>query len=362
MSDLYDFMEVDPKKRMLMLAQALRQRQQEQDAEAMRLQGEFTGQQQKADQYRGLGLLTSFGSNPLLQGVQRASTAAGDDYQQDARTTMGLLRGTRQTSDPLRLLSIQAGMEKEWRLAEDAKTREARLAAEAAAREAERNRKAAAAAGAAEKKAEATAKKAAADVRKMEAGFRREILQSEQGKQYLESKTQYQMLENFAANPNPANSMAIVFAAMKSLDPTSVVKEGEQVQVRNTTNLPGQLVNYFNKVSTGDPLNAQQIAEIVDMGRRGFAARAKTLKEMSDAYKPLVEGAGGAMSNVMPLSLDVPDAGPLAKPTPQAAPSTAGRDFVRTFESEKGKFGQRKDGSIVRINPDGSLTPVNVKR
>jgi hypothetical protein len=188
--------------------------------------------------------------------------------------------------------------QREGRLAGDVDARETRLGGQFEFKKGQAQKGAATAAEKAKKKADE-------DLRKTEAGFRKEILQSEQGKKYMESKTQVLTLSSLAKNPTPANSMAIVFAAMKSLDPDSVVKEGEQVQVRNTTNLPGQLLNYFTKVTEGVPLNPQQVSEIVDMAQRGLHARAQALSEMSDAYKPIVEGAGGSMKNVMPLHLNL---------------------------------------------------------
>lgn len=214
------------------------------------------------------------------------------------------------------------------------------------------------AAGGATAAAEKAAKKAEDDRRDLEASFRKEVLQGEQGKKYIEAKTQFETLKSLSENPTPANSMAIVFAAMKALDPDSVVKEGEQVQVRNTTNLPGQLLNYFQRVSTGNGLNAQQVSEILDMAQRGLYARAKGLSELSDAYRPIVEGAGGNMRNVMPLHLDLEE--PVSgkrKPTPSRKPvsndaSPVADDIPWAPKVPKGMMLKDvlNDGDVRRVN------------
>jgi hypothetical protein len=336
------------------LAELLRAQQRDVAAQRASLQDTLTRQQGQAGQLRGLNLLTSLGQNPLLRGIQQSSGQQGAQMEGNAARTEGRLAALgRGGTDPLAaLLKLRAaGQRDEYiDIARD------RL-------DAQKNKATAGAAAAGEKRQRDAEKR----IWDMTSQLRKEVLQSETGKKFLEAKTAYMSIENFVKNPSPANDMAIVFAAMKSLDPDSVVKEGEQVQVRNTTNLPGRLLNYLEKAKSGQNFDAAQRAEIQEMARLGFAARASSLKSLSDAYAPIAAGAGAKMSDVMPLDTTVPPPITQVKGSapPPAAPQSKPlnpRDFVKTSEDAQGrKFGKRKDGSVVRIMPDGTLIPVTVK-
>ena len=51
--------------------------------------------------------------------------------------------------------------------------------------------------------------------------------------------------------------------AMKMLDPTSVVREGEAASVRNAAGVPDRIINWYNNTLTGDQLGPKQRAEIL---------------------------------------------------------------------------------------------------
>lgn len=336
------------------LAEMLRAQQRDTASQRASLQDTLTRQQGQAGQLRGLNLLTSLGQNPLLRGIQASSGQQGAMLDGNAaRTESRLAALGRGGGDPVSaLLKLRAaGQRDEYiDIARD------RL-------DAQKNRASAGAAAAGEKRQREAEKR----IWDIQSQLRKEVLQSETGKKYLEAKTAYTSIEGFVKNPSPANDMAIVFAAMKALDPDSVVKEGEQVQVRNTTNLPGRLLNYLEKARTGQNFDAAQRAEIQEMARLGLAARASSLKDLSDAYAPIAAGAGANMGAVMPLDLTVPppSAPPQGKqptpPAPQPRPINP-RDFVKVSEDAQGrKFGKRKDGSVVRIMEDGTLVPVKVR-
>jgi hypothetical protein len=336
------------------IAELLRAQQRDTAAQRASLQDTLSRQQGQAGQLRGLNLLTSFGQNPLLRGLQQSSGQQGAQMEGNAaRTESRLATLGRGSGDPVSaLLKLRAARQRDEYIdiARD------RL-------DTQKNKAASGAAAADEKRQKDAEKR----IWEVEAQLRKEVLQSETGKKYMEAKTAYKSIEGFVKNPSPANDMAIVFAAMKSLDPDSVVKEGEQVQVRNTTNLPGRLLNYLEKAKSGQNFDAAQRAEIQEMARLGFAARASSLKDLSDAYAPIAAGAGANMGNVMPLDTTIPPPvttpkGQPPAPGPQQPKPLNPRDFVKTFEGPDGKkYGRRKDGSVVRIMPDGTLVPVTVK-
>lgn len=88
-------------------------------------------------------------------------------------------------------------------------------------------------------------------------------------------------LETLEKRNTSASQLAAIFSFMKSLDPTSVVREGEQVQVQRTDGIYGTMQNYVSQLNNGTRLNPKQMADLVG-----------TAKALSDA------GAAGVNSSI----------------------------------------------------------------
>jgi hypothetical protein len=83
----------------------------------------------------------------------------------------------------------------------------------------------------------------------------------------------YRGLEISGKDPSAASDMSIIFAYMKMLDPASTVREGEYASAQNTTGIPGQVLNFYNKAKTGNFLTPQQ--------RKDFLAQAKQRADLA---------------------------------------------------------------------------------
>lgn len=70
-------------------------------------------------------------------------------------------------------------------------------------------------------------------------------------------------------DPSPAGDLSLIFAYMKTLDPTSVVREGEFATAANSGSIGDKLMNQYNKILNGERLTEAQ--------RNDFVARAKGL-------------------------------------------------------------------------------------
>jgi len=73
----------------------------------------------------------------------------------------------------------------------------------------------------------------------------------------------YNNIKAIASRTDPMAGTALVFAYMKMLDPTSVVREGEAASVRNAAGVPDRIINWYNNTLTGDQLGPKQRAEIL---------------------------------------------------------------------------------------------------
>ena len=64
------------------------------------------------------------------------------------------------------------------------------------------------------------------------------------------------------------DDLALIFYIAKMLDPTSVVREGEQLTIRNTGSLGDQMVAWINKVNSGAPFSKKQRNAIINFAER----------------------------------------------------------------------------------------------
>lgn len=89
-----------------------------------------------------------------------------------------------------------------------------------------------------------------------------------------------------SASPNAQGDLSLIFQYMKMLDPGSVVKEGEFYNAQNTTGIPGQVLNAYEKAKSGERLS--------DAQRKSFITEAEGLvKAQREAQKNYDKGITG---------------------------------------------------------------------
>lgn len=98
------------------------------------------------------------------------------------------------------------------------------------------------------------------------------------GKRYMSDSAGYlnrgEHLSNLfvgAQANNAAGDLAMIFSYMKMLDPTSVVREGEQASAQNAAGVPDRIRNLYNNLLTGERLSMNQRREFLGVARDMFA-------------------------------------------------------------------------------------------
>lgn len=77
----------------------------------------------------------------------------------------------------------------------------------------------------------------------------------------------YRNAEEFLKSNSPAAQSAAVFNFLKSMDPTSTVRDTERADVQNATSVPDRARNYWNQVFEGRPLNPEQMQDLVNISK-----------------------------------------------------------------------------------------------
>ncbi len=111
--------------------------------------------------------------------------------------------------------------------------------------------------------------------RKAEADYRKEFNQLAEVKNYRVMDRAYTTMQSAVDNPSAAGDLSLIFNYMKTLDPDSAVREGEQANAQNATGIPERVQNLYNRALKGTRLNPAQ--------RQDFLKQAKGFRDVAQA-------------------------------------------------------------------------------
>lgn len=142
-----------------------------------------------------------------------------------------------------------------------------------------------------------------ASPRKAEADLRKEFNGRPEVKDFREVQGSYSVISRLAKSPPSApGDLSLIFAFMKMLDPGSVVREGEYATAQNTTGVPDQVLNSYNRVAKGERLNPKQRAEFLAQARNVFESRKTRFDEISGEYRGYADDYGISADRVVTAS------------------------------------------------------------
>lgn len=97
----------------------------------------------------------------------------------------------------------------------------------------------------------------------------------------------YQRLQAAAANPSAAGDIAMVYAFMKMLDPTSVVRETEYATAQNAAGVPVVIQNLWNRLLSGERLAPEQRNDFLTQAQALYGATQQQFDATVDRYRGL---------------------------------------------------------------------------
>ncbi|QZN94109.1 phage DNA ejection protein [Symbiopectobacterium purcellii] len=103
-------------------------------------------------------------------------------------------------------------------------------------------------------------------------------------KNYSAMRSAAENLQALGKRNTPASQLGMIFNYMKSLDPQSVVREGEQVQVKKTDGIYGTLGNYISQLSSGKMLNNDQVADLINTSKLMANTEGSKFNQQMDEY------------------------------------------------------------------------------
>lgn len=97
-------------------------------------------------------------------------------------------------------------------------------------------------------------------------------------KNYIGAREGWNKVATAVNNPSPVGDISLIFGYMKTIDPTSTVREGEFATAQNSGGVPERVVNMYNRAKNGERLTPEQ--------RKDFATQAyNSYKTYEDSYK-----------------------------------------------------------------------------
>ena len=90
-------------------------------------------------------------------------------------------------------------------------------------------------------------------------------------------------------DPTGANDVALVFNFMKTIDPGSVVREGEFATAENTVGVPDRIRNQYNNILKGNRLGAPQRAQFLESAREQINSQLQIQKDTDERFSRLAE-------------------------------------------------------------------------
>ncbi len=103
-------------------------------------------------------------------------------------------------------------------------------------------------------------------------------------KQAKAAKTSASSIERLAKVNNPAAQVAIIFNYMKSLDPTSVVRESEQGMVASASGPMEQFAAQINRITGEGPLTPEVTQQIIDAAKANSNVLIQSANEEATSF------------------------------------------------------------------------------
>lgn len=131
---------------------------------------------------------------------------------------------------------------------------------------------------------------AVGSVRDQDAGFKNEMeLRKEydmlpEVKDYKVVRSNYERIRQGVQLGTGAGDAAIVFGYMKMLDPTSVVREGEQATTRNAAGVPEAIRGMYNQLIGGGQLSGEARQQILGAAEKVYGESSTNIEDVNKRY------------------------------------------------------------------------------
>ena len=134
---------------------------------------------------------------------------------------------------------------------------------------------------------------------KREAELRKEFSAQPTVKDFQTVRDAYTNVKQSAAGQSPASDISMIFAYMKLLDPTSVVREGEFATAQNAAGVPTQVYNLYNRMLSGERLSPGQRTDFLKSADSIYQGRERQYQGVVSEFRRLATGSGARPEQIV---------------------------------------------------------------
>ena len=158
-------------------------------------------------------------------------------------------------------------------------------------------------------------------------------------KEYNDQTQPYQAVKSaygrvLSSDDSAVGDLSLIFGYMKMLDPGSVVREGEFATAQNATGVPERIINIYNKLITGERLNASQRNSFKGQAKNLYSSALESEKTVRTGLERIATGYGLNKNNIFYTATEV-------APTAQTAPTPGTPTAVPARATNPPAAGQR---------------------
>lgn len=126
----------------------------------------------------------------------------------------------------------------------------------------------------------------------MEKDLTSQYLGTDPLKTYQTVRNGYEKVRSASTLDTGAGDISMIFAYMKMLDPTSVVREGEFATAENAGGVGGQITNLYNKVLSGVRLTPDLRKQFLQSADQIYQGAASNLQDINGQFSSRATGWG----------------------------------------------------------------------
>ena len=146
-------------------------------------------------------------------------------------------------------------------------------------------------------------------------GLRKEIVALPSYKNAAQAMPIYRAMVETAPNKTRASDLNLVYGLGKIMDPTSVVREGEMIMVKDTASLPDWLLGEINRLNGGQALQEDTRNAILVEAKTRMNAYKQAWDIDAEQYKGIAERNKLRIEDVIPSLGEMPEFVPLGTPS-----------------------------------------------
>lgn len=145
-------------------------------------------------------------------------------------------------------------------------------------------------------------------------------------KDYNTARSAFSRLQTAANDNTGASDIALVYNFMRTLDPTSTVREGEFATAQNSGSLSQSVMNAYNKALKGERLQPEQRQQFVQTAAHQFQSYQERANQLNQRYSGIAQSYGFEPSRIVQpvTSPEIPRA-QSGQPGAGASPGVGGR-------------------------------------